>query len=159
MKIIINIALVTLLVLGMTMSFAAGDDPIYEDGVLTMTMYEDDNSAQIIRISDGEIIENGASPDVIMIMKLRDSDDGSGMKYIDITTNDVGVEGDPVNFPTMVVIYLSGDPDEANVNPNTVFFDLRGEQIDPDDIPDITIYDLRGEQIDPDIITPIVSPY
>ena len=146
MKKILNIALAVLLVLGMTVGLAAGnfvavDEPTYEDGVLTITIYEDDNSAQVIKISDGEVIEKGC-PDVLITVKLRNlNDDDSGLKYIHITIKDVGRESDPINFPNSIVIYLFGDQDEARVDPTIIILGLRGPQDEPDIInPGIIIF-------------------
>ncbi len=166
MKKLLNIALAVLLVLGMTVGFVAatateGHPATYEDGVLTLTINESDHDAQVIKISDGEIIKKGACPDVLIIVKLRTlNDDDSGLKYIHITINDVGRESDPINFPNSIVIYLLGDSDDAIVDPTRVFIDMRGEQVEPEDIPGIVIFDdMRGEQIIPEIIIPIVNPY
>ena len=153
MKKILNIVIAVMCVLGMMTGFVAGEDPTYEDGVLTMTVYEEDNSAQVIKISDGEIIESGA-PSIILIMKLCDSPDGSGMKVIELSTCEVG-SGEYEPFPETIVINMEGDPNDTYIDPSIVVLNLRGVQIEPDFIiPDIVVFDLRGVQIEPDVISP-----
>ena len=156
MKKILNIALATLLVLGMTMGFATGEDPTYEDGILTMTLYEEDNSAQVIKISDGVIVDN-SSPSLILVIKLRDSPDGSGLKVIEISAKDVGSYNLPEDLPDEIEIHIAGDSNETSLIDLSMVIlneDIRGEQIIPEFVaPDIIIFDdIRGEQVIPEVI-------
>ena len=155
MKKIMNIVIASMFILGMLAGITVAEDPTYEDGILTMSLDEGDNGAQVIKISDGEIVENEIPPSTILIMKLRNSDDGSDTKYIEITTNELINHDEPVIYPDVIVITLTGSADEYLIDPTTVILDLRGPQDEPSTtIPDISILDLRGPQDEPSIIDP-----
>ncbi len=155
MKKIMNIVIACMFILGMLTGMTAAEDPTYEDGVLTLSMDEGDHGSQVIRISDGEIVESETPPSIILVMKLRNIDDGTGMKYIEITTNELINHDEPVIYPDVIVITLTGSADEYLIDPTTVILDLRGPQDEPSTtIPDISILDLRGPQDEPSIIVP-----
>ena len=157
MKKILNIVIAVMCVLGMMTGFIAGEDPVYEEGLLTMTMYEEGNNAHVIKISDGEIVNN-SSPSLVLVIKLRDSPiNGSDLKVIEISAKYVGSQDLPESLPDEIDIHIVGDSDEASLIDMSMVVineDIRGEQLIPEFIPPyITIYDdIRGEQFIPEII-------
>ena len=163
MKKIVSIVMI-LLMIGNIGCFASTaeiqyppEDQSYNNGVLVLTINESYNNPVILKLQDGEIIEKGISPSMIVMIKFHNNADYNNSEILEISIVQIpGNSNETVPYPDSIILKLRGDAIEPDlINPDVIVLNLRGDVIEPEAItPEITILDLRGDVIEPEAITP-----